>query len=58
LIAQLTGLTMQFLGLALAFSSLSLIASGRSLTAWLAAFAGVVTFLLGRRLLRAAAPGP
>jgi hypothetical protein len=55
LIAKLAGLTMQFLGLALAFSSLSLAASGRSLTAWLAVAAGIVTFLLGYRLLRAAA---
>jgi len=55
LIAKLAGLMMQFLGLALAFSSLSLAASGRSLTAWLAVSAGIVIFLLGHRLLRAAA---
>ena len=56
MIAKLAGLTIQFLGLALAFSSLSLIATERPLTAWLATLAGVVTFLLGRRLPRAAAP--
>ncbi|MEE8487287.1 MAG: hypothetical protein V3S56_03895, partial [Gemmatimonadota bacterium] len=44
-------------GLALAFSAFSLTASGRSLTAWLAVSAGVITFLLGHRLLRAAAAG-
>ena len=56
MIGQLAGLTIQFLGLLVAFSALSLAASGRSLTAWLATCAGVVTFLLGRRLLRASAP--
>ncbi len=54
MIAKLLGLMIQFLGLALAFSALSLAASGRSLTAWLAVFAGIVMFLLGYRLLRAA----
>jgi O-antigen ligase len=57
-IAKLVGLALQFVGLALAFSSLSLAASGRSLTAWLAVIAGVITFLLGHRLLRAAASRP
>lgn len=51
--AKLLGLMTQFLGLALAFSSFSLTASGRLLTAWLAVSAGVITFLLGHRLLRA-----
>jgi hypothetical protein len=49
---------MLFLGLALVFSSLSLAASDRSLTAGLAAIAGVVTILLGYRLLRAASSNP
>lgn len=56
MIGQLTGLTIQFLGLLLIFSALSLSASGRALTAFLAVVAGSVTFLLGRRLLRATAP--
>jgi len=49
---------MLFLGLALVFSSLSLAASGRFLTTGLAAVAGVVTILLGHRLLRAASLNP
>jgi len=53
---QLAGLTIQFLGFLLVFSALSLSASGRALTASLAAIVGVITFLLGRRLLRATAP--
>lgn len=51
---RLAGLTVAFLGLALAFSALSFAASGRALTAFLAVAAGVVVFLLGRRLLLAA----
>jgi len=56
--AKLVGLTMVFVGFALVFSSLSLVASAESLTAGLAAFSGVVTFLLGYRLLRAASSRP
>lgn len=55
MIGRLAGLTIQFLGFVLMFSALSLAASGRALTAWLAVLAGLVTFLLGRRLLRTAA---
>lgn len=52
---RLVGLTMAFLGLALAFTAFSYGASGRPLTAVLAVLAGLVVFLLGRRLLLAAA---
>jgi hypothetical protein len=51
---RLAGLTIAFLGLALAFAGLSWGASGRVTTAVLAALAGAVVFLLGRRLLLAA----
>lgn len=51
---RLAGLTIAFLGLALAFTAFSWGASGRGLTAALAGLAGVVVFLLGRRLLLAA----
>lgn len=51
---RLGGLTVAFLGLALAFSAFSFAASGRRLTAFLAVLAGLVVFLLGRRLLLAA----
>lgn len=51
---RLGGLTLSFLGLALAFSAFSFAASGRALTAFLAVVAGLVVFLLGRRLLLAA----
>jgi hypothetical protein len=51
---RLGGLTVAFLGLALAFSAFSFAASGRRLTAFLAVVAGIVVFLLGRRLLLAA----
>lgn len=52
---RLAGLTIAFLGLALVFTALSYAASGRGLTSGLAVVAGVVVFLLGRRLLLAAA---
>lgn len=51
---RLAGLTIAFLGLALAFTGLSWSASGHGSTAILATLAGVVVFLLGRRLLLAA----
>jgi len=50
---RLAGLTVAFLGLALGFSAFSFAASGRGLTAGLAMAAGLVVFLLGRRLLLA-----
>lgn len=52
---RLAGLTTAFLGLALAFTAFSYGASGRGLTAFLAVLAGLVVFLLGRRLVVAAA---
>lgn len=52
---RLAGLTIAFLGLALMFTALSYGASGRALTSGLAVVAGAVVFLLGRRLLLAAA---
>lgn len=52
---RLAGLTIVFVGLAMAFSALAYAASGRGLTAVLAVLAGFVVFLLGRRLLLAAA---
>ena len=55
MILRLVGCTMAFLGLALAFTAFSYGASGRALTASLAVLAGLVVFLLGRRLLLAAA---
>lgn len=51
---RLGGLTVAFLGLALAFSAFSFAAWGRVLTAFLAVLAGLIVFLLGRRLLLAA----
>jgi len=51
---RLGGLTGSFLGLALAFSALGFAASGRPRTAFLAVVAGLVVFLLGRRMLLAA----
>lgn len=51
---RLAGLTVMFLGLALAFAGLSWSASGHGSTAILAALAGTVVVLLGRRLLLAA----
>lgn len=51
---RLGGLAVSFLGLALAFSALSFAAQGRALTVFLAVVAGLVVFLLGRRLLLAA----
>lgn len=51
---RLAGLSIAFLGLALAFAGLSWSASGHGSTAFLAALAGAVVFLLGRRLLIAA----
>jgi len=51
---RLAGLTIMFLGLALAFAGFSWSASGQGSTAILAALAGAVVVLLGRRLLLAA----
>lgn len=51
---RLVGLTVAFLGLALAFAALSWAASGEGVTAALAVLAGVIVFLLGRRVLLAA----
>ena len=52
---RVAGLAVAFLGLALAFAAFSFAAQGRGLAAGLAVAAGLVVFLLGRRLLIAAA---